>query len=565
MSLNLLDLALSYHQEGNLKQAERIYQQLLEINPQDANILHLYGILSAQKGDFQQALDFIDAALNIDPTSHTFHNSMGNVLWYLENFSEAIKHYERSIQLEPNAPVAYNNLGNLYLKQEDYQRAIAYYQSAIGLKPDYSEAYYNLGIILAKIGRRQEAIQQLKKAVEYQPSLCEAHGQLGQLLQQENQLEEAFSHYQHRLQLEPHHVATLVNIGAILVKQGDLLQGIDYFQKALELKPDHTEAHYNLGSTYLSLQKTDEALAHFLQCLQEPPDADTYFNIGVIYMYKDRHLDAIEFFNSALKIRPDYLESHINLGATYLKIENYVQAIKHYQLALDLEPDNAEIEYILTAITEQKNAPKSAPQKFVRHLFDQYAPHFEKHLTQYLNYQAHILLYNFVHSHLKEKLFELTIVDLGCGTGLCGALFKSHAKKLIGVDLSAKMLEIAAQKNVYDILIEDDLVHALEKMTAVDLILAADVFGYLGDLGPVFREAHPILNKKGHFAFTVEKLEGESYSLQKSTRFAHSKQYIHALCNEYSFKIIEEREVQLRIQRQTPVVGYLYILEKNQE
>lgn len=563
--MNLLDIALSYHQTGEFAKAEKIYRQLLEINPSDANTLHLMSILSAQQGELHQALFFIDAALAIDPLSPTFHNSKGNILGYLESYDEAIVHYERAIELKSTAPTAYNNLANLYLKKEDYPKAISHYQTAILLKPDYADAYYNLGIIFAKVNRRDEAIEHLQKAVALLPAFHEAHNQLGQLLQEKGQLEEALKHYHLKLEYDSYHVRTLVNIGAVLVKQGDLLQGIQYFQKALEINPNFAEAHYNLGSTFLSLQKTDESLTHFLQAAQEKPEANTYFNIGVLYMYKDKYNDAIESFTQALSIEPNHLESHLNLGALYLKLAYYPKAIEHYQLAQTIQPENKEILYILSAITEQQDVPRTAPPEFITHLFDHYATHFEKHLTQFLNYQAHHLLYKYVREELAENLDYLFILELGCGTGLCGALFKPHAKKLIGIDLSDKMLKIAAEKNIYDELIHEDLLSALGEQTNVDLIIAADVFGYSGDLHPTFSAVHRALKNKGIFAFTLEATptQEQDYVLQKSTRFAHSENYIERLCVQYHFNIRKHTNVELRTERQVPVKGYVYILEAN--
>lgn len=559
MDAELFELALSYHRAGILDQAEKIYQQLLERNEKDANLLHLYGILSAQKGNYELALLLITKALEIDPSSATFHNSMGNTLWYLEKFDDAIRHYETSIALQPDSPSAHNNLGNLYSKRENYDEAIEHYQSAINLKPDYADAYYNLAIVLCKRSQNKKAILNLQKAVELQPDFKEAQNQLAQLLQHEGDWDEALKHYLKFLELDPNQPDTYVNIGALLMKKGELSQAIKYFNHALVLDPDHYEAHYNLGATYLSLQNAEEALKHYMRCLNKNPEAETYFNIGVIYMYKDRYQDAIDYFNTALQLKPDYFEAHVNLGATYLKIENYAKAIEHYQEASKIKPDNEEIQYILSALTEQKTSLTKAPNDFVKHLFDQYAPYFDKHLTECLHYQAHILLFQEVVTLLNARS-DLVVVDLGCGTGLCGTLFKPYSSKLIGIDIAPKMIEAARQKNVYDELIVDDITHALLQMENIDLIIAADVFGYLGELDDIFSAAKKALKKDGYFAFTVEKSENEPYALQKSTRFAHSKKYIHELCSQHFFKIVKEDEIQLRIQRQEPVLGFLFVL-----
>ncbi len=562
MNIDLLQIALNYHQAGNFEAAEKVYLQILEMNPDDANALHLYGILSGQLGKYDEAYALISRGLELDPNNSTFHNSLGNVLWGMEKFSDAIKHYETAITIQPNAPISQNNLGNLFLKLEQYDKAIKHYQAAIQLKPDYAEPYYNLGLAFSKLNKTSEAINNFKKALELEPSFAKAHGQLALLFQQANQLDDALEQYQQHLRLEPNDVESIINLGAIFVKKGDLLQGVDYFHKALELQPNHHEGHYNLGSTYLSLQRPDEALVHYLRCLQEKPDADSYFNVGAIYMYKDRHQDAIDYFNSALGIDPNFVAAHINLATTYLKTENYPKAIEHYKKALELQPDNPEISFILSAISDQQNKPTTAPLSFVKDLFDQYAPYYEKHLVTVLKYQAHILLDQALANLLKEDYRDLAIVDLGCGTGLCGPLLKPHARQLIGIDISPKMVALARSKNIYDEVLEGDGVALLRTMHDINLIVAADVFGYIGDLTDVFKAASEALTQPGWFAFTVEQSEDESFSLSKTTRFTHSKQYIHHLSESNHFRILVENEVELRVQRQIPVNGVLYILLK---
>src|SRR3989338_550714 len=161
---------------------------------------------------------------------------------------------------------------------------------------------------------------------------------------------------------------------------------------------------------------------------------------------------------------------------------------------------------MLAALT-QKNTVKQAPKEYVSHLFDQYAAFYDKHLTDALKYDVPQKILRALTLHcptlLQEKM--LSIVDLGCGTGLCGTLFKSFAKSLIGIDLSKNMLSIAEEKYCYDQLIKEDIVIALSKFSNVDLIIAADVLTYLGDLNQLFCNIKKSLHDNGMFIFTVEK------------------------------------------------------------
>ncbi len=154
------------------------------------------------------------------------------------------------------------------------------------------------------------------------------------------------------------------------------------------------------------------------------------------------------------------------------------------------------------------------------------------------------------------------ILDLGCGTGLCGALFKPFASQLIGVDLSEAMLSAAKQKNHYDELIKSDVTQALTRFSSLDLILAADVFTYIGNLESTFKNAENALIQNGLFIFTVEKTHEQAFVLQTSIRYAHSKTYLESLIASSAFDTVSFENVILRKQYNKPVEGYLVLLRK---
>ena len=149
---------------------------------------------------------------------------------------------------------------------------------------------------------------------------------------------------------------------------------------------------------------------------------------------------------------------------------------------------------------------------------------------------------------------------MGCGTGLCGVPFRRLASKLIGVDLSEKMLDAARQKNIYDELRHADINSVLEKSRDIDLVLAGDVFGYVGELDETFALTKMALKPEGWFAFTVEKTFSAPFYLQSNARFAHSRDYIDSLAQKHDFTIVRCDNAVLREQKQQPVEGYLFLL-----
>jgi predicted TPR repeat methyltransferase len=154
------------------------------------------------------------------------------------------------------------------------------------------------------------------------------------------------------------------------------------------------------------------------------------------------------------------------------------------------------------------------------------------------------------------------VLDLGCGTGLCGPLVAPQADAIDGVDVSSGMLEQARKLGVYRELIHADLGEFLAA-TAMrpDLIVAADVFIYVGELATIFRSLRRILEPGGCLAFTVEPAgKGKDIQLLPSLRYAHSEAYIRRLADECCFTGVRICEAPIRYDQTTPIMGlYVYL------
>ena len=558
-----LTTGLSYHQQGDLKRAKTLYDEILVGDEGNVSALHLSGILAGQEGDYVKAQTYIERALILEPNVPSFHNNLANALKNQGRVDDAIYHYKKALELEPGNAAANNNLGIVYYQNKQYPEAISSYEAALYIKPDYTDAHYHLGMALLHVDQTKRAITHFEAILSLDQTHTEAHYQLGQIYHQQNNLDKALGYYTACLGLEPEHVESHHGLAAAYANLGDLKQARDYFEKTLQYQADHHEARFNFASLLLNQKKLNEALMHYLHLLDNQPSLDVYYNIGVIYMDQDRHDDAIQYFNEALAFNPDHLETHINIAAVFLKKEDFQNASKHYEIVFKHQPDNPEIAYILNAINQNEKTGKkfnTAPDQYVKNLFDQYAPHFDKHLTEYLYYQAPEQLYRVVTTLLGDVSEEWLVLDLGCGTGLCGSLFRSLAKKLIGVDISEKMLAIAKEKDIYDILQTSEMVAALSGYNDLDLIIAADVLPYIGDLKYLFPGVGRALTSQGWFAFTIEKTNISPYELQRSARFAHAQGYIEQLAGEYNFNVLHRSSVILRNNRNQVVEGVIYVL-----
>ncbi|RZL88132.1 MAG: methyltransferase domain-containing protein, partial [Variovorax sp.] len=194
-------------------------------------------------------------------------------------------------------------------------------------------------------------------------------------------------------------------------------------------------------------------------------------------------------------------------------------------------------------------APSAPPRAYVESLFDQYAADFDQHLVHTLGYRGHERLIDAV-MQLGPRQYAAAL-DLGCGTGLCGPLLRRVAARVDGVDLSAAMIEKARALGVYDELAHADVAEYLASperaANPVELVVAADVFIYVGRLEAVFEGVARVLAPGGAFCFTVEAVpEGQDVVLLPSLRYAHSAGYLRALAARFGFDVARLLRAPLR-------------------
>jgi tetratricopeptide (TPR) repeat protein len=178
----LLAEALSHHQAGRLPDAERLYRQILALDPRHPDSLHLLGVLAHQTGHHEAAIAMIEQAIAGNAEEPSFYSHLGLALQALGRMDEAAVHYRRALALKPNFAEAHNNLGNVHKAQGELEQAIRSYERALALNPDYVDAHSNLGLCLQLLGRFEEAAARYERAIALNPEY--AHARWNQALLQ---------------------------------------------------------------------------------------------------------------------------------------------------------------------------------------------------------------------------------------------------------------------------------------------------------------------------------------------------------------------------------------------
>jgi len=409
------------------------------------------------------------------------------------------------------------------------QKARKLYKKILKASPQHADALHMLGLLEHQSGDHETAIRLLTRATEQGPVSAELFTNLGSALQAKRIFNEAINAFQQAIELNPGFELAYNNLGNALRAVGNQDAAASAFQRAMKIAPDFALAHYNLGDLLHAQKRYDEAIALMKRALElEPEFADASNSLAVLYMEKGDTGEAIDIFRRML----------------------------------ELDKDNASARHLLAALEGQ--ASSEAPSDYVVKLFDGYADSFEHHLVGELEYQTPQKLYDAVEELIRDRQSELDVIDLGCGTGLCGPLFRKHARLLKGVDLSPGMLARAKERNIYDKLVEGDLTVGLGTARDVyDMVIAADVFVYVGELRQVFEATTRTLKPGGLFAFSVEAEEGDGdFVLRPTGRYAHSTGYVRRLAEAAGLREVHLEKSVLRMDKGQPIDGYIVVLGK---
>jgi len=449
-------------------------------------------------------------------------------------------------------------------KIADAEEYCAVLKKIIAQQPDNYLARNKLGVTLFAAKNWQPAIEQFQAAIKQAPDYLDGWYNLGLTFTKQTNLTQAVKTWLQLLEIAPEHAAARFHLGCCYMLQNQYALAENMFNIIIQKQPSHPESQHNLATCYLKQGAFKEARQHYLIALDlNPDDIDILFNLGVI-AEKQNDLDlAIRYYQKLLQINPDFFSAHYNIAIAFMMKKHNEFAIDHFNVALRLDPDNQNIQYLIEMLSPQKNTT-GAPAEYITTLFDAYADHYEQHLTQALDYILPKLFLATARKKLNLADNKLNILDLGCGTGLCGEQFKSFARILDGVDLSEKMLEVAREKNIFDSLTKSEILLFLNNnIEKYDLILAGDVLVYFGDLDNLFKKTYESLCANGNIIFNTEISNKKDFAMNQSGRFSHHEKYIKLLAKKYNFIIKNFSSIQSRRQNNQPVTGYLVVLQKN--
>ena len=237
---NKFEKAFELQKSGNLQEAKKIYEKILEENPNDFKCLHHLGLIAKRNEEYLSAFDLISRAIAINPYSSAAHYNLGNILQDLNKINDAILSYDKAINIKPDYEL-YFIKGKACYKLKKLNEALASYDEAIKLKVDDSLSYCNRGLVLVELHRIEDGIADYNKAIEINSHFILARYNRGlalKLLRMGRESEEAFKSI---IEIEPYNVESLYELALFYKGAKQYNLALTYCDQILEIDPKHTQ------------------------------------------------------------------------------------------------------------------------------------------------------------------------------------------------------------------------------------------------------------------------------------------------------------------------------------
>ncbi len=576
----LFKLALRSFDNGDLTQAESLARQISQTAPDNPEILNLLGLIAQAKLQHTLACSYFSAAirqkednaafhynlafslkasgqhadalanftkvLRLAPTVKETHNEIACIYESLGQLDKARQHWQEALKLDASYITARTNLANSY-KQDNPDKALSDLQNLAQQNSDEVLIWYDLAWLFYEQKKYHQALETAQQAQNLSPQADAIHYLLGLIYQELFDQSSAEKHFQQAEFLNGDNFAAKLCLANIFSRSGQFDQAETRYKRLIELNSKDFDTHNNYAELLYRQKRLTEALEEYRQAVIINPDsAEVCNNLGVVLKDLKEYEEALGLLFNALNKNPQLEAASVNLAETLILLaaDNNSTAQKIAEQWQKEFPENPFASHINAAL---KGENVENNQIFIEKLFDNFADNYEL-VMQNLAYSAPLAIRRIAGP------MEGRIADLGCGSGLVGMAVKTDRNQIIGIDLSAKMLENAARKKIYTELVKADITDFLRQRHDFDWIMAADVLCYQGSLDEFIS-----LCRGKNIVFSIEQLAtNENYQIQPSGRFKHNPIYIEKLLQQNGFCAISKEDIILRTENNLPVHGCIF-------
>jgi predicted O-linked N-acetylglucosamine transferase (SPINDLY family) len=332
-----LNVALEHHKSGRVAEAETIYRDMLSINAQHPDALHLLGVIAVQRGQASEGEQLIRRAIGVNAQCAAFYSNLGMALGAQNRWQDALGNYQTAVKLDPNYAQAYENMGVALERLGRGNEAVAAYGRSLQLNPQNAALFNTAGSLLQNMGRAQDALGAFSESARLVPDAVEPRINMAVVLNSMGKAHEAVAECEKLLAKGVDFGPLYNTMGNALQSSGRMAEAVKAYQNTLRLMPDYAIAYNNMGAALAQLGKTDDARASFKKaCELDPNYAEAYNNLAVVTRDMD---EAMALLERAVALNPTYVDAFNNLGNAHKERGDLDRAMVAYRRSVELRPN----------------------------------------------------------------------------------------------------------------------------------------------------------------------------------------------------------------------------------
>lgn len=245
-------------------------------NSTRANEFYQRGMAALREASLLEAARLFQQVVQLEPQNAEFLVHATEVFRRAAWLKEAVVAGQKAVEFRPDLPAAYNNLGLALFDSGQRASAEAAFRQAIALDPQYAKAFHNLGNVLRHANRLDESAEALQRAIALRPDYPQALNGLGLVLKQMHQHDRAIRYLRSALKLRPDYPQALLNLGNTLSEIGLSADGEAYLRRALSIDANYAQAWHDLGALVEGQRRLTEAAAAYENALRINPDVPAF-------------------------------------------------------------------------------------------------------------------------------------------------------------------------------------------------------------------------------------------------------------------------------------------------
>jgi protein O-GlcNAc transferase len=312
--------------------AERLYRQVMETDPEYPAALVNLGFVLREQGRTDEARKVLERAVSIAAEDADSHYLLSSILEKTGPRDAEISHLKKAIELRPDFELARCQLITALINAGSITEATKVCESSLAILPDAAELHFYRSDLYLRSKEKTLAIESCERALALNPAMLAAQQSLSRLLLDTEKLERAEASYRREIELTPEHFGPHHQLGVVLNRMTRYSEAIERFKRAISLNPRSGASYFSLGETYTELDsESGESLAR-----------------------------AQANYEKAVEVEPQVSGYYCSLGLNYWRTAQLDRAMMSFDRAIELDPANAKARWARVMLWAPAFSSKSA-------------------------------------------------------------------------------------------------------------------------------------------------------------------------------------------------------------